>query len=105
MRVPCIVRWPGRVPAGKIENSLMSGLDCLPTLAAVAGDTDVVNALSKGKQVGDRRYRVHLDGYDQLDLVTGAGPPRRNEIFYFAESRLGAVPIGNWQYRFIGQAY
>jgi arylsulfatase len=103
MRVPCIVRWPGRVPAGRVENSLMSGLDWFPTLVAAAGDAAVTDALLKGKTIDGKNYKVHLDGFDQLDLITGAGPSRRNEIWYFAESQLGAVRIGDWKYRFIDQ--
>ena len=76
-RVPCIVRWPGKVPAGKVENGLMSGLDWLPTFVAAAGNPDIVAELKQGKKLGDRTYKVHLDGYNQLDLITGKGP--RNE--------------------------
>ncbi len=103
IRVPCIVRWPGRVPAGRVENAIMSGLDWLPTLTAAAGDADVANALLKGKAMEGKTYKVHLDGYDQLDLITAAGPSRRNEVWYFAEKQLGAVRIGDWKYRFIDQ--
>ncbi len=103
MRVPCIVRWPGRVPAGKVENGIMSGLDWFPTLAAAAGDGALADALLKGKTVENRSYKVHLDGYNQLDLITGKEPSKRNEIWYFAEGRLGAVPIGDWKYRFVDQ--
>jgi arylsulfatase A-like enzyme len=103
VRVPCIVRWPGRIPAGKVENALMSGLDWFPTLAAAAGDGDVTDSMLKGKAIDNKNYKVHLDGYDQLDLITGAGPSRRNEVWYFAESRLGAVRIGDWKYQFINQ--
>jgi arylsulfatase len=103
MRVPCIMRWPGRVPAGRIENGMMSGLDWLPTLAAAAGDSDVVSELLSGKPMDGKSYKVHLDGYDQLDLVTGIGPSRRNEVWYFAEGQLGAVRIGDWKYRFLDQ--
>src|SRR5262249_49134305 len=74
-----------------------------PTLAAAAGDASVVDALRNGKAMDNARYKVHLDGYDQLDLVTGAGPSKRNEIWYFAEGRLGAVRIGDWKYRFVDQ--
>jgi arylsulfatase A-like enzyme len=102
-RVPCIVRWPGKIPAGKVENGLISGLDWLPTFAAAAGDPDVVEALKTGKTLGDRSYRVHLDGYNQLDLLTGKGPSKRKELFYFAEGTLGAVRIGDYKYRFIDQ--
>ena len=102
-RVPCIIRWPGHVPAGKVENSIVSGLDWFPTLLAAAGDSNIVEELKKGKQIGDRTYRVHLDGYNQMDLITGKGPSRRNEIWYFGESELGAVRIGDYKYRFIDQ--
>jgi arylsulfatase len=103
MRVPCIVRWPGRVPAGRVENGIMSGLDWFPTLVAAAGDAAVTEALLKGKPVNGKNYRVHLDGYNQLDLISGTGPSKRNEIYYFAEGRLGAVRIGDYKYRFIDQ--
>jgi arylsulfatase len=102
-RVPMIVRWPGRVPAGRIENGVMSGLDWFPTLVAAAGDVNIVNELRKGKYLGDRTYRVHLDGYNQMALITGKGPSARKELFYFAETTLGAVRIGDYKYRFIDQ--
>ena len=57
----------------------------------------------KGKQLGDTTYKVHLDGYDQMDLITGKGPSKRHEIFYFAEGTLGAVRIDDYKYRFIDQ--
>ena len=102
-RVPMIVRWPGRVPGGRVENSIVSGLDWFPTLVAAAGDANIREELVKGKYLGDRTYRVHLDGYNQLPLFTGRGPSRRKEIFYFAESTLGAVRVGDYKYRFIDQ--
>lgn len=102
-RVPCILRWPGKVPAGKVENGLMSGLDWFPTFVAAAGDPNIVEDLKKGKKLGDKTFKVHLDGYNQLDFITGKGPSSRNEIFYFAEATLGAVRIGDYKYRFIDQ--
>jgi arylsulfatase A-like enzyme len=102
-RVPCIVRWPGRVPAGKVENGIISGLDWFPTFVAAAGNPNIVEELLKGKQLGDRSYKVHLDGYNQLDFITGKGPSARNEIFYFTEGTLGAVRINDFKYRFIDQ--
>ncbi len=57
----------------------------------------------KGKQLGDRTYKVHLDGYDQTNVLTGKGPSNRHEIFYFAEGTLGAVRIDDWKYRMIDQ--
>jgi len=102
-RVPAIVRWPGKVPAGKVENGVFSGLDWFPTLVAAAGDPTIADELLKGKKIGDTKYKVHLDGYNQLDLITGKGPSNRHEIFYFGESTLGAVRIDDYKYRFIDQ--
>jgi arylsulfatase len=102
-RAPCIIRWPGKVPAGKVENGLISGLDWFPTFVAAAGNPNVVEELKKGKQLGGRNYKVHLDGYNQMDLITGKGPSKRKEVFYFAEGTLGAVRIGDFKYRFIDQ--
>jgi len=102
-RVPAIIRWPGKVPPGKIENSVMSGLDWFPTLTSIAGNPNIVADLKKGKQLGDRTFKVHLDGYDQTDLITGKGPTKRSEVIYFAESTLGAIRIGDYKYRFIDQ--
>ena len=102
-RVPALIRWPGKVPAGKVENSIMSGLDWFPTLVAAAGDPNIADELLKGKQLGGRNYKVHLDGYNQMDLITGKGPSKRKEIFYFTESTLSAVRINDFKYRFTDQ--
>jgi arylsulfatase len=101
-RVPCVVRWPGRVPAGRVENGLMSGLDWFPTLVAAAGgDPKIAAQLKAGKVLVDRRYRAHLDGYNQLELLEGRAASQRKEIYYFAEGTLGAVRLGDHKYRFI----
>jgi arylsulfatase len=73
-RVPCIIRWPGKVPAGKVENGIFSGLDWFPTFVAAAGNPNIVDELKAGKDLGGATYKVHLDGYDQTDLLTGKGP-------------------------------
>jgi arylsulfatase A-like enzyme len=103
MRVPMIVRWPGQIPADKVQNGIMSGLDWFPTLVHAAGDPQIVDELLKGKQLGDQTFKVHLDGYDQLNLITDKGPSNRHEILYFAEGTLGAVRIDDYKYRFIDQ--
>jgi arylsulfatase len=102
-RVPAMIRWPGKVPAGKVENGIISGLDWFPTLVAAAGNPNIKDELLKGKTMGGRTYKNHLDSYNQLDLITGKGPSARNEIYYFGESTLGAVRIGDYKYRFIEQ--
>jgi arylsulfatase A-like enzyme len=102
-RAPCIIRWPGRVAPGTTQNGIMSGLDWFPTFVAAAGNPNVVAELRQGKAIGDRTYRVHLDGYDQTRMLTGQGPSARNEIFYFTEGTLSAIRIGDYKYRFTDQ--
>jgi arylsulfatase len=102
-RVPMILRWPGKVPAGKVENGIVSGMDWFPTFLAAAGNPNIAEELKQGKQLGDRTFKVHLDGYNQLDLITGKGPSTRHEIFYFTEGTLSAVRINDFKYRFTDQ--
>jgi arylsulfatase A-like enzyme len=102
-RVPALLRWPGKVPAGRVENAIFSGLDWFPTLVAAAGNPNIADELKKGKQMGERTYKVHLDGYNQMDLITGKGPSARHEIYYFTESTLSAVRIDDYKYRFTDQ--
>ncbi|MGO6996933.1 arylsulfatase [Rhizobium leguminosarum] len=102
-RSPAVIRWPGKIPAGAVQNGIMSGLDWLPTFVAAAGNDKIVDELKAGKAIGDMTYKVHLDGYNQMDMLTGKGASRREEIFYFGESSLGAVRIGDWKYAFIDQ--
>jgi len=102
-RAPCIARWPGKIPAGRVENGIMSGLDWFPTFVAAAGNSNIAEELKTGKQCGDRTYKVHLDGYDQTNVITGKGPSNRHEIIYFAEGTLGAIRFDDYKYRFIDQ--
>jgi arylsulfatase len=102
-RAPAMIRWPGKVPAGKVENGIISGLDWFPTFLAAAGDPNITEELKKGKDLNGTTYKVHLDGYDQTAMLTGKGPSNREEIWYFGESELGAVRIGDYKYRFIDQ--
>jgi arylsulfatase len=102
-RVPAIIRWPGKVPADTVQNGIFSGLDWLPTFVAAAGNPNIIDELLKGKEIGGRVYKNHLDGYNQLDAITGKGPSARHEIFYLGESTVGAVRIDDYKFRFIDQ--
>ncbi len=102
-RAPALIRWPGKVPAGKVENGIFSGLDWFPTLVAAAGNPNIVAELKAGKKLGNKEYKVHLDGYDQTNLITGKGPSNRHEIYYFAEAKLGAIRIDDFKFQFIDQ--
>jgi arylsulfatase len=103
-RVPAILSWPGKVPADVVQNGIFSGMDWFPTFVAAAGNPNIAQELLKGKQIGDQTYKVHLDGYNQLDLITGkTQTSARNEIFYFTESTLSAVRVKDYKYRFTDQ--
>ena len=103
-RVPAMIRWPGVIKPG-VENGMFSGLDWLPTLAAAAGNPNITDQLLKGVQLGDRTYKNHLDGYNQMDLLTGKGPSKRHEIFYFGGANLGAVRLDDFKFTFYQQPY
>ncbi len=104
-RVPCIARWPGHIKPGTVENGIFSGLDWLPTLAHAAGNPDITDQLLKGWSYGGQTYKNHLDGYDQMDLLTGNGPSKRKEIFYFGGPHLGAIRIGDFKFQFFQQPW
>jgi arylsulfatase A-like enzyme len=104
-RVPCVVRWPGHIKPGTVENGIFSGLDWLPTFMAAAGNPDITNQLLKGVKLGDRSYKNHLDGYNQMALLEGKGPSVRHELFYFGGPHLGAVRLDDFKFTFFEQPW
>jgi arylsulfatase len=104
-RVPAIIRWPGKIKPGTVENGIFSGLDWLPTLAAAAGNPNITQQLLKGVMLGDRTYKNHLDGYNQLELLLGNAPSARHEIFYFGGPHLGALRIDDFKFQFYQQPW
>jgi arylsulfatase len=97
-RVPMLVRWPGKIPANIWTSEFMTSEDWVPTLVAAAGDANVKQELLDGKKIGDKTYKVHLDGYDQTDMLTKAdGKSKRREFFFFGETDLNAVRVDNWK--------
>ena len=104
-RVPAIIRWPGHVKPGTVENGIFSGLDWFPTLCAAAGNPDITGQLLKGVTLEGQSYKNHLDGYNQMDLLTGAGPSKRHELFYFSGPQLGAIRIDDFKFQFLQQPW
>jgi arylsulfatase len=102
-RVPCIIRWPGKVKAGSVQNEIFSGLDWFPTFMAAAGNPNITDQLLKGVKLGDREYKNHLDGYNQMDLLLGKGPSKRHEFFYFGGPHLGGLRIDDFKFQFFQQ--
>jgi len=83
-RVPAIVKWPGHIKPGTVSNGMFAGEDWFPTLMAAAGDTDIKDRLLKGTDVGGKTFKVHLDGYNQLPMLTGeTTQSARPEFYYF----------------------
>jgi len=98
-RVPCLIRWPGRIQPGSVSNDMVSGLDWMPTLLAAAGDPDIKEKLLKGHNAGGKTFKVHLDGYNQLPYLTGQQPKSaRTEFIYFDDDGdLVALRYGQWK--------
>ncbi|GAB4376396.1 MAG: arylsulfatase [Elainellaceae cyanobacterium] len=104
-RIPAIVRWPGKIEAGSVCNGIVSHLDWLPTLLAAAGETDIKQKLLNGYQVGNKTFKIHLDGYNMLDYWTGkTDKSPRVEFFYFSDDGdLTGLRYGNWKLVFAEQ--
>ncbi len=101
VRVPCILRWPAAVPAGTSANGVQSHEDLFVTLAAAAGMPDLKEQLLGGAKLGEMTYKVHLDGYNNLDLWTGKSEKSaRREYFYYDETDLMALRVDAWKIAF-----
>jgi arylsulfatase A-like enzyme len=97
-RVPAVVRWPGQIKPNTVSIEIFHAMDWMPTFLAMAGDPDITNKLLSGYTIGDMTYKVHLDGYNQLPLLTGTGPSARTQFFYFSDDGdLMALRYGNWK--------
>jgi arylsulfatase len=100
-RVPAMVRWPGHVQPGQVSNGMISGLDWFPTLLAAAGDTGVKDRLLNGwKPEGSATtFKNHLDGYNQLEYITGKSPKSaRSEFYYFDDDgNLVSIRYDDWK--------
>jgi len=109
-RVPAFVRWPGKFPAGTTLNGLVAHEDWLPTFAAAAGDATIKDKLAKGVSLGGRQYRNFIDGYNQLDHLSGKVPQSpRNEFFYVNDDgQIVAIRYSDWKAVFLenrGEAF
>jgi arylsulfatase len=97
-RVPCVVRWPGVIKPGTIINDIFSHQDWMPTLLTAAGEPGVKEKLLKGHKANGKKFKVHLDGYDQTALLKGEGPSARKEIFYITDDgNLSAMRYEKWK--------
>jgi len=104
-RVPCMVRWPAKIKPGSVSNQIVSHHDWLPTLLAMAGDTDVSQKLLKGYKLGDMNYKVHLDGYNLVPYLTGEADktPRESFLYCNDDQQLTGLRYDNWKLVFMEQ--
>ena len=104
-RIPEIVRWPGKIPAGVVSNEIVQHHDWLPTFLAAAGEPDVMEKLKKGHEAAGKTFKVHIDGYNLLPYLTGKEKksPRQGLVYFDDDGNLVAVRFGNWKVVFMEQ--
>src|SRR5687768_4870589 len=104
-RVPEMIRWPGKIPTGAVSNEIIQHHDWLPTFLAAAGEPDIVEKLKAGHNVGDKAFRVHIDGYNLLPYLTGEvdKSPRNAFIYFSDDGDVLAIRIDNWKIIFMEQ--
>ena len=97
MRVPCLIKWPGKIAPGSVSNGIQTHEDLYVTLAAAAGLPNLTNDLLKGYKLGEKTCKVHLDGYNQTAHWTDNAKSARREVFYYDETDLMAMRVDNWK--------
>jgi arylsulfatase len=103
-RVPCMIKWPGVIKPGTVINDIGAHEDMLTTLVAAAGAPNVKEELLKGKTIGERTYKVHLDGYDLGPALRGEAEWPRKEFLYWTDGGdVAALRYDNWKITFLRQ--
>ena len=104
-RVPCMIRWPGKIKPGSVSNEIFSGHDWLPTFLAAVGEPDIKEKLLKGHEAAGKSFKVHLDGFNQLPYLTGQveKSPRRGFFYFNDDGDLVSVRVENWKVVFMEQ--
>jgi arylsulfatase len=104
-RIPEVIRWPGKIPAGVVSNEIIQHHDWLPTFLAAAGDADIVEKLKQGHTIGDKTYKVHIDGYNMLPYLTGEvdKSPRQGFIYFSDDCDVLGIRFDNWKIVFMEQ--
>jgi len=104
-RIPELIRWPGKIPAGVVSNDIVQHHDWLPTFLAAAGDPDIVDKLKAGHSIGDKTFKVHIDGYNLLPYLTGQTDtcPRQGLIYFSDDGDVLAIRFDNWKVVFMEQ--
>jgi arylsulfatase len=98
-RVPMVMRWPGTIQPGSVYNEIFSHYDLVPTFAAAGGDPDVVAKCLRGSQIGNKTFKVHLDGHNLMPFFTGEAKesPRKEFLYWNDDGELVAIRINVWK--------
>jgi arylsulfatase A-like enzyme len=104
-RVPCMIRWPGKIKAGSVSNEIVSGHDWIQTFLAAVGEPDIKEKLLKGHDAAGKTFKVHLDGYNQLPYLIGETDksPRRGFFYFNDDGDLVSLRVENWKVVFLEQ--
>ena len=106
-RVPTLIRWPGIIQPGSVRNEIFSHEDLIPTFAAAAGDADVVSRCMKGCTLGNKSFKVHLDGYNLIPFFKGEvkEDPRKEFLYWSDDGDMMAIRVGRWKIVFLEQEH
>ncbi|MCH9640828.1 MAG: arylsulfatase [Actinomycetia bacterium] len=98
-RVPCFARWPQRFAAGTTLNGIMTHQEWLATFLAAVGEPDITDKLRAGHSVGDKTFRVHIDGYNALPYLSGETDQSPRDWFFYTsdDGQVTAIRIGDWK--------
>jgi arylsulfatase len=101
-RVPCFLRWPGKIKAGSVFNGIASHIDMFPTLLAIAGEPDIAKKFLDGYKIGDQTYKVHLDGHNLVSWLTGKAKdsPRQSLMYMSDDGDVIALRVGDYKMHF-----
>jgi arylsulfatase A-like enzyme len=104
-RVPCLIRWPGAIRPGTIVNDVCAHEDFIPTFAAAAGETGLVDKLKGGHTLNGKQFKVHLDGMNLLPFFKGdvKESPRQEFLYWSDDGDLMGLRVREWKVTFMEQ--
>ena len=104
-RVPMVIRWPGTIKPGTVYNEMFSHYDLIPTFAAAGGDPDIVDKCMRGAQIGNKTFKVHLDGFNLIPFFKGEAKeaPRKEFVYWNDDGQLVAIRVFDWKSVFLEQ--
>ena len=94
-----VMRWPGTIQPGTIYNEMFSHYDLIPTFAAAGGDPDIVAKCLRGSQIGNKTFKVHLDGFNLMPFFKGDAKeaPRKDFLYWNDDGELVAIRVFDWK--------